>query len=769
MASSPFQDLSAGSPTAQSVDVYRAGNPALWGNQYAAIQTGQLQVGKPYQWQAGDEWSGPVGPIITYVPILNADGTDTGWKAEQIAPNVYDLVTTNRDYVQHMVVRADPNSGYIEPIQDTSKQVNFGRWNYSGSGLSQFFQNPIAPLMLSALLPGAGSAIGAALGLEEGAVSSAIGTGLLSGTTTAAAGGDFAKGALTGGLGNLLGSALNTPTSVPGAEEVAAAQAASQAINPDSVFTPAVATPVPNQTNLVPQVLPPMEALTNNTSAVSSLPTIPENSIWDSYTGSFVPSTQTPSSLFPNILNNDQNNMVINFAQDVPATSDLYNLAPSTPSTGLGLQATQGEGINLFAPAQGIEGGGLGLQLPTVSNLDSMGGAQGLTTLASGGSGLLGETGLGTTSTTITNPITGQPLGQELSNINTGVTDVTGAPVSTPSTTGNVPNSLIKQLVNTLLGSNMADNTNTAALGSGLLGGAGNLLQGQYAKDAAQMIADRMATATGSAVAGSQFRPVGITTRFGASNFTVNPQTGQLESAGYTPTALSDQLQQGAQSVYNLGKGYVAQSPQEAAQSWLQAQQNLLAPSRDVALSNIRNNLFQTGREGLSVAQGGDLQSANPELAAYYNSLANQNAQLAAQAQQFGQQQAQFGTGLLGSGLNLMSGLNTLEQQPLTLGAGLGQQASAAGARAGQLGIMGTQAGQKYLMDAATYSPLANILTGVSRNPLGSQAVGNLLSQYIPQLGNWISGLSSIPGGGGLPDLTNYNLTSDNATNFWSY
>lgn len=343
MASSPFQDLSAGSPTAQSVDVYRAGNPALWGNQYAAIQTGQLQVGKPYQWQAGDEWSGPVGPIITYVPILNADGTDTGWKAEQIAPNVYDLVTTNRDYVQHMVVRADPNSGYIEPIQDTSKQVNFGRWNYSGSGLSQFFQNPIAPLMLSALLPGAGSAIGAALGLEEGAVSSAIGTGLLSGTTTAAAGGDFAKGALTGGLGNLLGSALNTPTSVPGAEEVAAAQAASQAINPDSVFTPAVATPVPNQTNLVPQVLPPMEALTNNTSAVSSLPTIPENSIWDSYTGSFVPSTQTPSSLFPNILNNDQNNMVINFAQDVPATSDLYNLAPSTPSTGLGLQATQGE------------------------------------------------------------------------------------------------------------------------------------------------------------------------------------------------------------------------------------------------------------------------------------------------------------------------------------------------------------------------------------------------------------------------------------------
>lgn len=718
MASSPFQDFSAGSSTAQSVDAYRAGNPALWGNQYAAIQSGQVKVGPVST--AYDSDGNPTGrAALLYAP----DGST--WRVDEVAPNVYDLVSTNRDYVQHMVVRSDPNSGYIEPIQDTSKQVNFGRWNYSGSGLSQFFQNPVAPLMLSALLPGAGSAIGSALGLGEGAVSSAIGTGLLSGTTTAAAGGGFAKGALTGGLGNLLGSALNSTVPTPGAEEVAAAQAASQAINPDSLFNAAVTIPVPDQTNIVSQAIPPEQTAIQTTQAQPSV--------------------------------------------DVPSTSDLYSLAPPTSNNGLGLQASQGTGTNLFEPATGIEGGGLGLQLPTVSNLDSMGGAQGLTTMASGGSGLLGETGLGTTSTTITNPITGQPLGQELSNINTGVTDVTGAPVSTPSTTGNVPNSLIKQLVKTLLGSNMADNTNTAALGSGLLGGLGSYLQGNVSKEAAQALADRLATATGSAVTGSQFRPVGITTRFGASNFTVNPQTGQLESAGYTPTALSDQLQQGAQSVYNLGKGYVAQSPQEAAQSWLQAQQNLLAPSRDVSLSNIRNKLFQTGREGLSVAQGGDLQSANPELAAYYNSLANQNAQLAAQAQQFGQQQAQFGTGLLGSGLNLMSGLNTLEQQPLTLGAGLGAQVATAGAQAGRLGLAGTQAGQDYLYKSMTYNPLASILTGAGNSPLASQVTGNLLSQYIPQLGNWISSLSSIPGGGGLPDLTDYNLTSDNATNFWSY
>lgn len=417
-----------------------------------------------------------------------------------------------------------------------------------------------------------------------------------------------------------------------------------------------------------------------------------------------------------------------------PATSSLYDLAPSTPSSGLGLQAGMGEGTNLFAPAAGIEGGGLGLQLPQAANLDLMGGAQGLTTMAAGNSGLLGETGIGTTSTTVMNPITGQPMGQQLDGLDTGIA---GTPPTTPTTS--TP-SVQQQFIQKLLGTLMADNTSTS-LGSGLLGGLGSYLQGNISKEAAQALADKLGTATGSAVAGSQFRPVGITTRFGASNFQVNPTTGQLESAGYTPSALSDQLQQGAQGVYNLGQGYVAQSPEAAASQWLQAQQNLLAPSRDVALSKIRNNLFQSGREGLSVAQGGDLQAANPELAAYYNSLANQNAQLAANAQQFGQQQSQFGAGLLGSGLNLMGGINTLEQQPLALGAGLGQQAASAGAQAGRLGLAGTQAGQDYLYKAMTYSPLANLLQGAGGSSLGNQAAGNLFNGLINNAGNWLGGL----------------------------
>ena len=443
----------------------------------------------------------------------------------------------------------------------------------------------------------------------------------------------------------------------------------------------------------------------------------------------------------------------------VATDSSLYSLSPGV-SSGTGLAPTIGEGTNLFSTGTnvGTDALGTGLTLPETSNLASMGGGQGLTVPAAGG-GLLGEAGVGSAVTAVTNPVTGQPMGQELSNINTGVTDVAGTPISQPAQ----QNPLQNQVIRNILGSLMPDNTNTnlTSLGGGLLTGAGGAIQGEAARAAAQQIADRMASTTGAAVSGAQFRPVGITTRFGSSNFQVNPQTGQLESAGITPSALSEQLQQGAQGVYNLGRGYVAQSPQEAAQSWLSAQQALLAPSRDVALSNLRNQVFQSGREGLSMAQGGNLQAANPELAAYYNSLANQNALLASQAQQFGQQQAQFGTGLLGSGLNLMSGLNTLEQQPLALGAGLGSQAATAGAQAGRLGIGGTQAGQDYLYKAASYSPFGNLLSAAGSSPLGSQVAGNLLSQYAPQLANYITGLFAPTGGVGTGGTTDFN--------FWSY
>jgi len=140
----------------------------------------------------------------------------------------------------------------------------------------------------------------------------------------------------------------------------------------------------------------------------------------------------------------------------------------------------------------------------------------------------------------------------------------------------------------------------------------------------------------------------------------------------------------GAQALTSLGQQYVAQSPQEAAQQFMSQQQNLLAPSRERQFAQLQNQLFQTGRGGLSVGATGErpsgaagLGAASPELEAYYNALAQQDAGLAAQAQQAGQQQTAFGAGLLGQG-------QALGQSQLGFGADLlARQQAAEAARVG--------------------------------------------------------------------------------------
>jgi hypothetical protein len=181
----------------------------------------------------------------------------------------------------------------------------------------------------------------------------------------------------------------------------------------------------------------------------------------------------------------------------------------------------------------------------------------------------------------------------------------------------------------------------------------------------------------------SAFRPVGMTTRFGTSQFTreVDPSTGvpYISSGGYTPapelSALQNQLfgrfaptlaqaeqfqsqyaplTGASERLFNLGQQYLATSPEQAAQDYITSQQALLAPSRQAQLSNVRGGLFARGRGGLGVQTGTGRAPTSPELQAYYNALGQQDLQLAAQAQQAGQQRAQFGAGLFGSGAGLL-------------------------------------------------------------------------------------------------------------------
>jgi len=339
---------------------------------------------------------------------------------------------------------------------------------------------------------------------------------------------------------------------------------------------------------------------------------------------------------------------------------------------------------------------------------------------------------------------------------------------------------LAKKAATSVLTNELTKNLSNTA--SGLFQTTGSLLQSQESKDAAQKAASDIAKATQTAQEASQFRPVGMTTRFGTSNYTYDPVTGRMTSAGYqlSPEAKAAQdrlvalagqgltqaeqaqqqfapLQTGAQNLFGLGNQYISQSPQDVAQNYINQQMQLLQPSREMELANLQNRLQQQGRAGLSVAQGGTLGATTPELQALYNARAQQELQLAANAQQAGQQNVLFGAGLLGQGAQAMGNyyggqtaayqpfttalgqvqnLETQAQQPLTMGANLAQQASTAGARSGALGLEGANIAGKYLTgNDATFNPYASLLT----------AAGNPNSMFGQSIAKYITGGSATP------------------------
>lgn len=381
---------------------------------------------------------------------------------------------------------------------------------------------------------------------------------------------------------------------------------------------------------------------------------------------------------------------------------------------------------------------------------------------------------------------------------------------------------------------------------------AGSIYAANQASGAQQDIANQQIAAGQQAAEMSAFRPVGVTTRFGSSGFQYDDQ-GRLVGAGYqvapdvaaqrealmglaggslsqaqAAQGLMPQYNTAAQGLFNLGQQFLptstaySASPEAmqyaeqlrglagqvmptsydtnaAAQQYMQQQQALLAPQREQQLAGIRNRLQQTGRSGLATGatEAGGMAATNPEMAAYYNALAQQDAQLGANAQQqaranliqdigLGQslggtalqtQQAaqeiarqqmlsnlQTGTGLFGTSAGLMGqgyglqsqalspwtsylgGAQTLEglgQQALTTGAGLGSSAAQAGAQAGSNLLKGnlygadTASAAAKLQSQALATGIADLTKGL-QDPI-AQLIGNLRGSQ--PIGNtWIPG-----------------------------
>lgn len=296
----------------------------------------------------------------------------------------------------------------------------------------------------------------------------------------------------------------------------------------------------------------------------------------------------------------------------------------------------------------------------------------------------------------------------------------------------------------------------------GLLSAGGSYLQSSSAKDAAQTQADAQIRAAQIAADAAKFRPVGVTTRFGSSNFQTDA-AGNVIGAGYTPSPeilgyqnrLSTLANQGltgaegaqaayapltgaAQNLFSLGQGYLNKSPEEVAADYITKQQALLAPSQENQLAMLQNKLQQQGRGGLSVAQGGGMGATTPEMQAYYNSIAQSNLVLAAQADQEARNRITYGAGLFDTGANLQgryytgqtaalapftntmdvtTGLENLAQQPMTLGTQIGAKTTAGAAQAGMLTGQGITSAANTMAPANAYSLGGNVLAGVAGSP----------------------------------------------------
>lgn len=344
----------------------------------------------------------------------------------------------------------------------------------------------------------------------------------------------------------------------------------------------------------------------------------------------------------------------------------------------------------------------------------------------------------------------------------------------------------------------------------GGLGLLGSSMQASSARRAAETAASGNVAAARIAAEEARFRPVGITTRFGRSQFTYGPD-GRVTGAGYTVSpelrtyqdrlmglagttgldvaaaapGLYAPLTDASGRLFQLGQQYISESPADVAQRYMTSQLDILAPQRDRQLAALRNQEFQRGRTGLSVGAtglrpggGAGLGATNPELEAYYNAIAQQDAELAARAEEQGQRRLAFGTTLFGTGADLLGGyqrglvgslapfqgylgaagdIEALGQQPLELGSALGGRI--ANPQGGASLLSGGQRAAEYMFGANQLSPTARFFQGLSTNE-------NITSGLA-------EGVRGLFGGSNTPAYNQTQLRSENvpasfATNYFN-
>ncbi len=484
---------------------------------------------------------------------------------------------------------------------------------------------PYAGLALSIAIPGAGAALGSVIGLS-GAAASIAGNAAIGATLAAAGGGNVLQGAVLGGAGGAFssidfGSVGNTLTDafadITGLDSNAIKSYFSSFSQPGSGTVLAAE----DAANLAKQGLG-TSAIQQNLIASGIDPltaaTLANNAVMPGATASTLAASIAGQPVYTNVAG------LLTGGDPFATTQSAFDRLVQS-------------GVSPADAAQLINTAGGGLDLGTVG-VDAAGN---LVQTAAGAAGTL--LGGGTAAAAAGGSTLVDAAKKALT---TGATTIGGQ-----------------------IGSGLL--STAAGVGGAMLDRAALDRQAQALRDAANQYTPQM-----------QFQPVGVTTRFGRTTTPQYDAQGRLLSVGYT-TAPDVAAQQNR--LLSLSGQALPETTniQQATQNYYDQLQALQRPTDELTLAQLQNRLQATGRGGLAFGAtsgaGGSqaLMATNPELAAYYNALAQRQAQQSLTAQDVAQQRLNQQIATSGTLFGQARDIEALAQQPLALSSQFGQQATA--------------------------------------------------------------------------------------------
>lgn len=503
-----------------------------------------------------------------------------------------------------------------------------------------FFSSPLGKIALiggAALTGGALSPLVAST-LGTGALASgAIAGGIVGAGTSALTGGNVLQGALLGGAGGALSSAFQAASGLTEAEFAAYdyQNLASQGLSADQIAATMSASGYnPNIVSAVSQAA--STGVTNATELAN---------LANQATGT------TTSTGYKNAVFDDGSVLVTD------AAGNQIGYIDAAGNAGGGLtQQVFDDGTRVFLDSKG----------QIVSGIDTSGGF------------FNGSNAISTAGTT--DVITGSSNSYVGSNAPLGGTPQTnfgGNLASTSDLSNLMTGAGAAGLLSSLKGAGAIGDL----LGSVVTGGAG-LLGAQQDKKAKEAYAAALVAAGERAAKQMQFQPIGMTTRFGSTTTPTYDENGRLTGFGYKAAEDIAAQRDRLLSLSNEALPTTTNLTQ-ATQDYYNQLQSLQNPQREQQLAGIMSNLQATGRGGLAfgatTGTGGAnaLAATNPELAAYYNALAQQQSQQALTAQDIAQQRLANQIATSGTLFTQAGALETAAQQPLNIGLNIGQTATA--------------------------------------------------------------------------------------------